>query len=167
MTQPIYESPDDIHIADDWIGAPRHPMRARGDQDPPRAIPDVAIIGKTMGRGRSAITRSASERFLLLSLDDEAATKDVLNTLKRLTIEYGIARPTPVPTRFTLPDHATGDLVSGEYYKALPPGRCIRSSQKRSRSRSSSTSADATVDRWLHRRDRMAAFHYDSKNEAR
>src|SRR5262249_12963257 len=105
------------------------------------------------------------ERFLLMSLDDEAATKRVLDRLKHLTIEYGIAQAEAGADAVTLPDHATGDLVSGEYYRrylqelhaefaeAIPIPIILHICGR-------------TVDRMGYISETgMAAFHYDSKNE--
>ena len=119
MREPIYESPDDIRIPDDLLDHPdtqcvleaiRILRRRFGDE--------VAIIGKTMGPWSLAYHTFGVEPFLLLSLDDPAATKLVLDRLKEIDrSRSGSRRSRPAPTPLTLPDHATGDLVSGEYYQ--------------------------------------------------
>ena len=166
MTEPIYESPADIRIEDDWMEHPDAQCVLEAIRILRERFPDVAIIGKTMGPWSLGYHTFGVERFLLMSLDDEAATKDVLEKLKRLTIEYGIAQAEAGADAVTLPDHATGDLVSGEYYKrylqelhqefaeAIPIPIVLHICGR-------------TVDRMGYIADTgMAAFHYDSKNGA-
>src|SRR5581483_4855404 len=155
----------DIRVADDWIEHPDTQCVLEAIRILRREYPDVAIIGKTMGPWSLGYHTFGVERFLLLSLDDEAATKQVLETLKRLTIEFGVAQAEAGADAVTLPDHATGDLVSGEYYKrylqelhaefaeAIPIPIILHICGR-------------TVDRMGFIADTgMAAFHYDSKNE--
>jgi MtaA/CmuA family methyltransferase len=165
MTQPIYQSPEDIRIDDEWIEHPDTQCVLEAIKILRKQFPDVAIIGKTMGPWSLAYHTFGVERFLLMSLDDEAATKDVLTRLKRLTIEYGVAQAEAGADAITLPDHATGDLVSGEYYKRylqdlhqefaeeIPIPIILHICGR-------------TVDRMGYIADTgMAAFHYDSKND--
>lgn len=165
MTQPIYQSPEDIRIDDEWIEHPDTQCVLEAIKILRKQFPDVAIIGKTMGPWSLAYHTFGVERFLLMSLDDEAATKDVLTKLKRLTIEYGIAQAEAGADAITLPDHATGDLVSGEYYKRylqdlhqefaeeIPIPIILHICGR-------------TVDRMGYIAETgMAAFHFDSKND--
>jgi MtaA/CmuA family methyltransferase len=166
MTEPIYQAPSDIDIGDDWMEHPDAQCVLEAIRILRRQFPDVAIIGKTMGPWSLGYHTFGVERFLLLSLDDEAATKDVLDRLKRITIEFGIAQAEAGADAVTLPDHATGDLVSGEYYRrylqelhqefaeAIPSPIILHICGR-------------TVDRMGYIADTgMAAFHYDSKNGA-
>jgi [methyl-Co(III) methanol-specific corrinoid protein]:coenzyme M methyltransferase len=166
MTEPIYESPSDIQIAGDWMEHTDTQCVLEAIRILRKEFPDVAIIGKTMGPWSLGYHTFGVERFLLLSLDDEAATKDVLHKLKRLTIEFGVAQAEAGADAVTLPDHATGDLVSGEYYKRylqelhqefaemIPIPIVLHICGR-------------TVDRMGYIADTgMAAFHYDSKNGA-
>lgn len=166
MTEPIYESPSDIRVDDDWMEHPDAQCVLEAIRILREQFPDVAIIGKTMGPWSLGYHTFGVERFLLMSLDDEAGTKDVLEKLKRLTIEFGIAQAEAGADAVTLPDHATGDLVSGEYYKrylqelhqefaeAIPIPIVLHICGR-------------TVDRMGYIADTgMAAFHYDSKNGA-
>src|SRR5262245_17283075 len=165
MTEPIYERPEDISIEDDWMEHPDTQCVLEAIRILRREFPDVAVIGKTMGPWSQAYHCFGVEKFLLLSLDDEAATKRVLETLKRLTIEFGIAQAEAGADAVTLPDHATGDLVSGEYYKRylqelhtefaeeIPIPIVLHICGR-------------TVDRMGYIAETgMAAFHYDSKND--
>ena len=56
------------------------------------------------------------EPFLLGTVDDPAETVKCLEKLKEITILFGKQIDSGADI-LTLPDHATGDLVSGEYYK--------------------------------------------------
>ena len=167
MTEPIYAAPEDIEYDVDAVLA--HPdaqcvveaikiLRRRfGDE--------VAIIGKTMGPWSLAYHTFGVEPFLLMSLDDPDKTKDVLQRLKRITIDYGVMQVEAGADAVTLPDHATGDLVSGEYYH--------RYLEELHQEFAESIAAPIilhicgrTVDRMPYIANTgMAAFHYDSKNE--
>ena len=77
---------------------------------------EVAIVGKTMGPWSLGYHCFGVERFLLMSLDDPAMTRACLERLKEVTVAFGLAQIEAGADALTLPDHATGDLVSGEYY---------------------------------------------------
>jgi [methyl-Co(III) methanol-specific corrinoid protein]:coenzyme M methyltransferase len=165
MTEPIYSETSDILIEDDWMEHPDTQCVLEAIRILREAYPDVAIIGKTMGPWSLGYHTFGVERFLLMSLDDEAATKEALERLKRITIEYGQAQAEAGADAVTLPDHATGDLVSGEYYRRylqelhqefaeeIPIPIILHICGR-------------TVDRMGYIAETgMAAFHYDSKNE--
>ncbi len=57
------------------------------------------------------------EPFLLMSLDDPARDEALPRPLKEVTIVFGQAQIEAGADALTLPDHATGDLVSAEYYR--------------------------------------------------
>jgi MtaA/CmuA family methyltransferase len=166
MREPIYETPDDIAVPDDLLERPdtlcvleavRILRRELGE--------DVAIIGKTMGPWSQAYHRFGVEPFLLLSLDDPDQTRLILDRFKEATVAFGVAQIEAGADAVTLPDHATGDLVSGEYYQRFLqemhhefaeriPGPIILHI------------CGKTVDRMDYiAQTGMAAFHYDSKNE--
>jgi [methyl-Co(III) methanol-specific corrinoid protein]:coenzyme M methyltransferase len=118
MNEPIWSEPGDIKIPADLL---THPdtrcvlnairlLKARfGDE--------VAVIGKTMGPWTLGYHGFGVEGFLLMSLDDPGKTKACLERLKEVTIRFGLAQIEAGADALTLPDHATGDLVSGEYYR--------------------------------------------------
>ncbi len=166
MHEPIYRDVDDIVIPNDFL---LHPdircvldaiailKKEFGDE--------VAIIGKTMGPWTLAYHCFGVEPFLLLSLDDPGKTKLVLDRLKEATVQFGLAQIEAGADALTLPDHATGDLVSGEYYdrflkqlhiefvELIPIPLILHICGR-------------TVDRMgFIAETGMAAFHYDSKNE--
>ena len=165
MSEPIWEHADDIYVPNDLVDHPD----TKCVLDAIKLLredlgPDVAIIGKTMGPWSLAYHCFGVENFLLLSLDDPDATKDILEKLKKVTIDFGRAQIEAGVDALTLPDHATGDLVSGEYYhrylkdlhiefaKAIPIPLILHICGR-------------TVDRMgFISETGMAAFHYDSKN---
>jgi [methyl-Co(III) methanol-specific corrinoid protein]:coenzyme M methyltransferase len=118
MRELIYSTPDDIRIPADLLDHPD----TRCVLDAIRILrsefgDEVAIIGKTMGPWSLGYHCFGVEPFLLMSLDDPAATRLCLERLKEATIEFGLAQIDAGADALTLPDHATGDLVSGEYYR--------------------------------------------------
>ena len=166
MTEPIYYVPEDIEIRPDVL---EHPDA----QCVPEAIrilrrrfgDEVAIIGKSMGPWSQAYHTFGVERFLLMSNDDEAQTRRVLDNLKELTVEYANMQFEAGADAITLPDHATGDLVSGEYYH-----RYLEEMHQEFAQRIDGPIilhiCGRTVDRMPYIANTgMAAFHFDSKND--
>ena len=165
MREPIWTDADEIRIPNDFLTHPdtrcvldaiRILRRELGD--------DVAIIGKTMGPWSLAYHCFGVEPFLLLSLDDPGRTKLVLDRLKQATILFGQAQIEAGADALTLPDHATGDLVSGEYYD-----RYLKELHREFAERLDIPLilhiCGRTVDRMgFIAETGMAAFHYDSKN---
>ena len=166
MREPIWEDVDDVKIPSNFLthqdtqcvlDAIRILKKEYGDE--------VAIIGKTMGPWSLGYHCFGVEPFLLLSLDDPGKTKLALDRMKEATVEFGIAQIEAGADALTLPDHATGDLVSGDYYKRylrdlhiefverLPIPLILHICGR-------------TVDRMEYiAQTGMAAFHYDSKNK--
>ena len=126
---------------------------------------DVAIIGKTMGPWTLAYHVFGVENFLLMTVDDPAEVMRILHKLKEISVLFGEAQIAAGVDALTFPDHATGDLVSGEYYRrflqdihtemteALPVPLILHI-------------CGATLDRMPYIAERgMASFHFDSKND--
>src|SRR5262245_38592827 len=166
MREPIYETPDDIRVPDDLLDHPDTRCVLEAVRILRRELgEDVAIIGKTMGPWSLGYHTFGVEPFLLMSLDDPERTKLCLQRLKRVTIEFGIAQAEAGADAVTLPDHATGDLVSGEYYK-----RYLRELHTEFAEEIPIPIVlhicGRTVDRMGYIAETgMAAFHYDSKND--
>jgi MtaA/CmuA family methyltransferase len=165
MSDPIWKTADDIEIRSDLLTHPdmtcvteaiRILRREYGDE--------VAVIGKTMGPWSLAYHCFGVEAFLLMSLDDPDQTKRILDKLKSVTVDFGIAQIEAGADAVTLPDHATGDLVSGEYYQ-----RYLRDLHIEFAERITCPIilhiCGRTVDRMEYiAQTGMAAFHFDSKN---
>ena len=166
MREPIWQEPDDIQIPSDFLTHPdtkcvldaiKLLKKEYGDE--------VAVIGKTMGPWSLGYHCFGVEPFLLMSLDDPDKTKLCLDRMKEATVQFGVAQIEAGADALTLPDHATGDLVSGEYYKrylrdmhiefvdAIPIPLILHICGR-------------TIDRMDYiAQTGMAAFHYDSKNK--
>ena len=166
MSEPIWQEADDIHIPDNFLTHPDTACVLEAIALLKREYgSEVAIIGKTMGPWSLAYHCFGVEKFLLLSLDDPETTKLILDRLKRATIDFGLAQIEAGADALTLPDHATGDLVSGEWYsrylrdlhtefaERLPVPLILHICGK-------------TLDRMAAIAETgFAAFHYDSKND--
>ena len=126
---------------------------------------DVAIIGKTMGPWTLAYHVFGVENFLLMTVDDPAEVMRILHKLKEISVLFGEAQIAAGVDALTFPDHATGDLVSGEYYRrflqdihtemveVLPVPLILHI-------------CGATLDRMPYIAETgMASFHFDSKND--
>ena len=166
MREPIWRDVDDVVIPDDFLTHPdtacvidciKILKKEFGD--------DVAIIGKTMGPWTLGYHCFGVEPFLLMSLDDPGKTKLALERMKEATIQFGIAQIEAGADALTVPDHATGDLVSGEWYDRylkdmhaelvdLLPVPLILHICGRTVDRMNSIAETG-----------IAAFHYDSKNK--
>lgn len=165
MREPIWETPEDIVVPDDLL---EHPdtacvldairlLRAEfGDE--------VAIIGKTMGPWTLGYHGFGVEPFLLLSLDDPEQTRVALDRMKEISVIFGVAQIEAGADALTFPDHATGDLVSGEYYERYLKDLHIEMVERIPVPLILHI-CGRTVDRMGYIAETgMAAFHYDSKN---
>ena len=166
MGEPIYEEPEDIKIPADFLTHPDTDCVLQAIRILKRDFGDeVAVIGKTMGPWSLGYHCFGVEPFLLMSLDDPGKTMRCLDRLKEATIRFGVAQIEAGADALTLPDHATGDLVSGEYYErflqdlhtefvgSIPIPLILHICGR-------------TVDRMgFIAQTGMAAFHYDSKNK--
>ena len=166
MREPIWEQPEDIVIPPDFLNHPdtrcvieaiKILRREYGDE--------VAIVGKTMGPWSLGYHGFGVEPFLLMSLDDPGKTKLCLDRIKEATIQFGLAQIEAGADALTLPDHATGDLVSGEYYARYLRDLHIEFAQ-RLPAPIILHICGRTVDRMEYiAQTGMAAFHFDSKNK--
>lgn len=165
MSEPIWETPDDIKVPTDLCTHPdtkcvtdaiKILRKEYGDE--------VAIVGKTMGPWSLGYHCFGVEPFLLMSLDDPGKTKLCLDRMKEITVEYGLAQIEAGADALTLPDHATGDLVSGEYYERYLRDLHIEMAERLPVPIILHI-CGRTVDRMEYiAQTGMAAFHFDSKN---
>ncbi len=166
MNEPIWKDIDDIKIPKDYLthqdtkcvlDAIKILKKEYGD--------DVAIIGKTMGPWSLGYHCFGVEPFLLMSLDDPEKTKLALDRMKEATVQFGIAQIEAGADALTLPDHATGDLVSGDYYKRFLRDLHIELAERIPIPLIMHI-CGRTVDRMEYiAQTGFAAFHYDSKNQ--
>ena len=166
MSEPIWTEPEDVAIPDDLLThqdiqcvleAIKILRKDYGNE--------AAIIGKTMGPWSLAYHCFGVEAFLLMALDDPGRTKLCLDRLKEVTLAFGIAQIEAGADALTLPDHATGDLVSGEYYATFLRDLHIEFAERLPIPLILHI-CGRTVDRMEYiAQTGMAAFHFDSKND--
>ena len=165
MREPIWERPEDIEIPDDFMEHPDVQCVLQAIAILRKQFgTEVAVIGKTMGPWSLAYHGFGVEQFLLMSLDDEQKTKEVIDRLKEVSVMFGVAQVEAGADALTFPDHATGDLVSGEYYE-----RYLKDIHTEMVERIPCPLilhiCGRTVDRMPFIAETgMASFHFDSKN---
>jgi [methyl-Co(III) methanol-specific corrinoid protein]:coenzyme M methyltransferase len=103
--------------------------------------------------------------FLLTTVDDPGRAKACLDRLKEVTVAFGLAQIEAGADALTLPDHATGDLVSGSYYATF-----LRDLHAELVARLPVPVILHICGRTLDRmpdiaRTGVAAFHFESKND--
>jgi [methyl-Co(III) methanol-specific corrinoid protein]:coenzyme M methyltransferase len=117
MREPIWQSPEDIKIPSNFLTHSDTKCVLEAIKILKKQYGgEVAIIGKTMGPWTLSYHGFGLENFLVMSVDDPAKTKKCLDALKEVTIQFGLAQIEAGVDALTLPDHATGDLVSADYY---------------------------------------------------
>ncbi len=164
-SEPISNGRDELTIPSDFLDHPdvqcvleaiRILRRRFGDE--------VAILGKVMGPWTLAYHVFGLQEFLLMTADDPGRAKHYLHQLKEVTVAFGLAQIKAGADVLTLPDHATGDLVSAGYYK-----RFLLDIHKEMAQRLPVPLILHICGKTLDRMDYiaqtgMAGFHYDSKN---
>lgn len=123
MSDPIWREPDDIRIPPDLLSHPDTTCVLAGIRQLKRRMgQDAAVIGKTMGPWSLAYHCFGVEPFLLMTVDDPGRARACLDRLKEVTVAFGLAQVEAGADALTLPDHATGDLVSARYYATFLRG---------------------------------------------
>ncbi len=165
MAEPIWERPEDVAIPSGFLNHPdiRCVLEAIRILKK-RFGEEAAIIGKTMGPWTLSYHVFGLQPFLLMTADDPDGVKRALEKLKEATVAFGLAQIEAGADALTLPDHATGDLVSAQYYK-----RFLQDIHKEFAERLPAPLILHICGRTLDRMDYIAetgvaAFHYDSKN---
>ena len=166
MHQPIWKGPDDVRI-------PKGFLEHRDTRTVIKAIEilkqefgdRVAVIGKTMGPWTLAYHVFGVESFLLMTVDEPDLVKRCLERLKEVSVLFGEAQIAAGADVLTFPDHATGDLVSGEYY-----GRFLLEIHQEMAQRLPVPLILHICGNTLDRMDYiaqtgMSCFHFDSKND--
>ena len=125
----------------------------------------MAIIGKTMGPWTLGYHVFGVEPFLLGTVDNPDETMRAMHKLKELSVLFGEAQIDAGADALTFPDHATGDLVSGDYYR-----RFLQDIHAEMAERLNVPLilhiCGKTIDRMPYiAKTGMASFHFDSKND--
>ncbi len=166
MYNPIWKGPDDIRIPPGFLEHPDNIAITRAVEILKRELGDeVAVIGKTMGPWTLAYHVFGVEPFLLMTVDDPDMTMRCLDRLKEISVLFGEAQIAAGADALTFPDHATGDLVSGEYYRRFLL-EIHREMVERLNVPLILHICGNTLDRMDYiAQTGMAAFHFDSKND--
>ena len=166
MSRPIWKGPDDIKIPSGFLEHQDNIAITRSISILKEEFGnEVAIIGKTMGPWTLSYHVFGVEPFLLMTIDDPAMTLEVLHRLKEISVLFGQAQIDAGADALTFPDHATGDLVSGEYYK-----RFLLEIHQEMAERLEVPLilhiCGKTIDRMDYiAQNNMAMFHFDSQND--
>ena len=106
------------------------------------------------------------QNFLLMSIDDPDLTLRAIHQLKEVSVMFGEAQIAAGADVLMFPDHATGDLVSGDYYR-----RFLMELHQEMAERLSVPLilhiCGYTLDRMQYLANSgMDCFHFDSKNDS-
>jgi [methyl-Co(III) methanol-specific corrinoid protein]:coenzyme M methyltransferase len=166
MHQPIWKNSRDVHIPPGFLEHPDIITITRSIEILRRELGDeVAIIGKTMGPWTLAYHAFGVENFLLMTIDQPDEVMRIMHKLKEVSVLFGEAQIAAGADALTFPDHATGDLVSGEYYR-----RFLQDIHTEMAERLATPLilhiCGSTLDRMPYiAQTGMAYFHFDSKND--
>ncbi len=166
MGNPIWKGADDVKIPPGFLEHQDNITITRSLRLLKEELGDeVAVFGKTMGPWTLAYHVFGVEPFLLMTVDDPDATLRALHKLKEISVLFGQAQIDAGADVLTFPDHATGDLVSGEYYR-----RFLLEIHQEMVERLDVPLilhiCGNTLDRMAYIAETgMAAFHFDSKND--
>ena len=166
MYNPIWKGPDDVKIPPGFLEHPDNVAITRSIEILRREMgDDVAVIGKTMGPWTLAYHVFGVESFLLMTVDDPDLVMRSLQKLKEISVLFGEAQIAAGADALTFPDHATGDLVSGEYYRRFLL-EIHQEMAERLKVPLILHICGSTTDRMDYiAQNGMACFHFDSKND--
>ena len=118
MSNPIWKTASDVKVPSNFLDHPDVKVITDSIRILKKEFGDeVPIIGKTMGPWTLAYHVFGVETFLLGSVDNPDETAEALEKLCEFTYLFGEAQIDAGADVLTVPDHATGDLVSGQYYQ--------------------------------------------------
>jgi len=164
MSRPIWNGPDDIRAPSGFLEHRDNITITRSIEILRKEFPDVAVIGKTMGPWTLAYHVFGVEKFLLMAIDDPDMTMVCLDKLKEFSVMFGEAQIAAGADTLCFPDHATGDLVSGEYYRRFLKDIHTEMAERLKVPLILHICGN-TLDRMPHIAETgMASFHFDSKN---
>lgn len=166
MSRPIWKGPEDVRIPPGFLEHQDTLAITRSIEILRQEFGDeVAIIGKTMGPWTLGYHVFGVENFLLMTIDDPDKVKRSMDKLKEISVLFGEAQIAAGADALTFPDHATGDLVSGEYYRKFLL-ELHQEMAERLKVPLILHICGNTLDRLDYiAQTGMAAFHFDSKND--
>ena len=165
MSNPIWKTASDIKVPANFLDHPDVKVITDSIRILKKEFGDeVPIIGKTMGPWTLAYHVFGVETFLLGSVDNPDETAEALEKLCEFTYLFGEAQIDAGADILTVPDHATGDLVSGQYYQKFLQDIHTEMAERFSVPLILHI-CGRTVDRMPFIAETgMHAFHFDSKN---
>ena len=165
MSNPIWKTASDVKVPANFLDHPDVKVITDSIRILKKEFGDeVPIIGKTMGPWTLAYHVFGVETFLLGSVDNPDETAEALEKLCEFTYLFGEAQIDAGADVLTVPDHATGDLVSGQYYQKFLQDIHTEMAERFSVPLILHI-CGRTVDRTPFIADTgMHAFHFDSKN---
>ena len=166
MANPIWKGLEDIHIPPGFLEHRDNLAITKSIELLKQEFGDrVAVIGKTMGPWTLAYHVFGVENFLLMTVDDPDMVLRCMHKLKEISVLFGEAQIAAGADALTFPDHATGDLVSAEYYRKFLM-EIHQEMAERLKVPLILHICGNTLDRMPYIADTgMAAFHFDSKND--
>ena len=166
MYNPIWKGLQDIRIPKNFLQHPDNRTITGAIEILDKELgKEVAIIGKTMGPWTLAYHVFGVENFLIMTIDDPDMVKRCLEKLKEISVLFGEAQIAAGADVLTFPDHATGDLVSGDYYRKFLL-EIHQEMAERLQVPLILHICGSTLDRLDYiAQSGMACFHFDSKND--
>lgn len=166
MNNPIWRGLDDIRIPKGFLEHPDNRAITGSIEILRKQFGNhVAVIGKTMGPWTLAYHVFGVENFLIMTVDDPDMVLRCLHKLKEISVLFGNAQIAAGADVLTFPDHATGDLVNGEYYKKFLL-EIHQEMVERLKVPLILHICGNTLDRMDYiAQSGMACFHFDSKND--
>ena len=165
ISNPIWKTASDVKVPANFLDHPDVKVITDSIRILKKEFGDeVPIIGKTMGPWTLAYHVFGVETFLLGSVDNPDETAEALEKLCEFTYLFGEAQIDAGADVLTVPDHATGDLVSGQYYQKFLQDIHTEMAERFSVPLILHI-CGRTVDRMPFIAETgMHAFHFDSKN---
>ena len=111
-----FKTADDVALPAGWLEHPACRVIVDAIAMLRRKHPDVAIMGKVFGPWTLAYHMFGTENFLMMTLDDPSAVREILARLKEVTVAFAERQIAAGADALTLADHATGDLCSPKAY---------------------------------------------------
>ena len=166
MANPIWKGLEDIHTPPGFLEHRDNLAITKSIELLKQEFGDrVAVIGKTMGPWTLAYHVFGVENFLLMTVDDPDMVLRSMHKLKEISVLFGEAQIAAGADALTFPDHATGDLVSGEYYRKFLM-EIHQEMAERLKVPLILHICGNTLDRMDYiAQTGMSSFHFDSKND--
>ena len=167
MNKPIWKSLEDIRVPAGFLENGEVQAVVKSIEMLRQEFGDeVAIIGKVTGPWTVGYHGFGVQDFLLMSIDDPDTTLKCLHRMKEVTVLFAEAQIDAGADALNFADHATGDLVSGEYYRKFLL-EIHQEMAERLKAPLILHICGKTMDRLEYiAQSGMAAFHFDSKNDA-